>query len=73
MSITVGVAGITGKFARLVVKSLLDSSDAAIRGFCRDPSKLPEHIRSNPRVTIQQGDSKDLDSIRSFVRGCDVV
>ncbi|KAE8141843.1 nmrA-like family protein [Aspergillus pseudotamarii] len=73
MAITVGVAGITGKFARLVVKSLLASPEATIRGFCRNPAKLPEVVRSSARVTIQQGDSYDLDALRSFAHGCDVV
>lgn len=73
MANTIGVAGITGKFARLVVKQLCDSPDVQIRGLCRNSSKLPEHFRESPRVTIIQGDSTDLDTLRRFARGCDVV
>ncbi|KAF9889015.1 hypothetical protein FE257_007992 [Aspergillus nanangensis] len=73
MTITVGVAGITGKFARLVVKNLCGYPDVHIRGYCRSPSKLPEHFRSSPHITIVQGDADDTQALRTFVRGCDVV
>ncbi|KAJ5635468.1 nmrA-like family protein [Penicillium longicatenatum] len=73
MTVTIGVAGITGKFARLVVKNLCNSPDVQIRGLCRNASKLPEHFRDSPRVTIIQGESTDLDTLRRFARGCDVV
>lgn len=73
MAITVGIAGITGKFARLVVKYLCNSPDVQIRGLCRNASKLPEHFRRSPRVTIVQGESSDVEVLRTFVRGCDVV
>ncbi|KAJ5674765.1 nmrA-like family protein [Penicillium maclennaniae] len=73
MGITVGIAGITGKFARLVVKNLCKSPDVQIRGLCRNASKLPQHFRDSPRVTTIQGDSGDLETLRTFVRGCDVV
>lgn len=73
MAITVGIAGITGKFARLVVKHLCNSPNVQIRGLCRNSSKLPERFRESPRVTIIQGDSTDLDTLRRFARGCDVV
>ncbi|KAI9924290.1 hypothetical protein MW887_007240 [Aspergillus wentii] len=71
--ITVGIAGITGKFASLIVKNLLNNSNTTIRGFCRNPSKLPESLRSSPRVTTIQGNSDDLDALRTFVRTCSVV
>ncbi|KAJ6133790.1 nmrA-like family protein [Penicillium sp. IBT 18751x] len=73
MAITIGIAGITGKFARLVVKNLCNSPDVQIRGLCRNSSKLPEHFRESPRVTIIQGDSNDLETLRHFAHGCDVV
>ncbi|GFF47675.1 hypothetical protein IFM46972_08359 [Aspergillus udagawae] len=73
MAITVGIAGITGKFARLVVKNLCAYPDVNIRGFCRNPAKLPEHFRSSPRVTILHGDADNLDTLRAFVKGSDVV
>lgn len=73
MAITIGVAGITGKFARLVVKNLMASSEVSIRGFCRNPSKLPEHLQASSRVTIVSGDANDLSIMRRFVHDCDVV
>ncbi|PKY04959.1 NAD(P)-binding protein [Aspergillus campestris IBT 28561] len=73
MPLTVGIAGITGKFARLVLKNLCRSSGVQIRGFCRNPSKLPAKFRDSPDVTIVQGSSDDVDVLRIFVRGCDVV
>ncbi|KAJ5431414.1 hypothetical protein N7445_009146 [Penicillium cf. griseofulvum] len=73
MSITVGIAGITGKFARLVVKHLRTSPDVQIRGLCRNVSKLPESLHDSPRVTIFQGESTDFDTLRTFAHGCDVV
>ncbi|KAJ5518848.1 Short-chain dehydrogenase/reductase SDR [Penicillium expansum] len=36
-SITVGIAGITGKFARCVVGHLLKNPNVTIKGYCRDP------------------------------------
>ncbi|KAL4815712.1 hypothetical protein BDW67DRAFT_191354 [Aspergillus spinulosporus] len=73
MSLTIGIAGITGKFARLVVKHLCRSPGVQIRGFCRNASKLPVKFRDSPQVSIVQGSSDDLEALRCFVRGCDVV
>ncbi|KAL2810609.1 hypothetical protein BJX63DRAFT_444558 [Aspergillus granulosus] len=73
MSLTFGIAGITGKFARLVLKNLWCHPEVEIRGFCRNASKLPAKFRDSPNVTIVQGFSDDLDALRTFVRGCDVV
>ncbi|KAK6812566.1 hypothetical protein RU639_011732 [Aspergillus parasiticus] len=74
MAFTVGIAGITGKFARLVVKSLLQShAEVHIRGFCRNASKLPDHLRASNRITTIQGDSMSLVDARAFVHGCNVV
>ncbi|KAI9929716.1 hypothetical protein ASPWEDRAFT_41070 [Aspergillus wentii DTO 134E9] len=70
---TVGIAGITGKFARLLVSHLLKDSSVSIRGYCRDPTKLPETITSSSQVTVIKGDAFDTESIHSFVQGCDVV
>ncbi|KAL5366595.1 hypothetical protein BJX96DRAFT_161209 [Aspergillus floccosus] len=73
MSLTIGIAGITGKFARLVLKNLWRYSELQIRGFCRNASKLPSKFRDSPRVTIVQGSSDDLEALRTFVHACDVV
>ncbi|PYH85822.1 NmrA-like family protein [Aspergillus uvarum CBS 121591] len=73
MAITVGIAGITGKFARRVVGHLLQHSDISIRGYCRDPSKVPASISSSEKVTLFKGDAFDKEAIRSFAEGCNVI
>ncbi|KAF3011740.1 hypothetical protein E8E14_010676 [Neopestalotiopsis sp. 37M] len=73
MSMTVGIAGITGKFARLVVNHLLKEPNVQIRGYCRNVNKLPEELRAAPNVTIIEGEATETDKLRQFARGCDVV
>ncbi|ETS77254.1 hypothetical protein PFICI_11128 [Pestalotiopsis fici W106-1] len=73
MAITVGIAGITGKFARLVVNHLLKETEVQIRGFCRNANKLPEETRTRPNITIIEGEATDVDKLRQFAQGCDVV
>lgn len=70
--ITIAIAGITGKFGRLLALSLLEASpQVKLRGLARDPSKVD--VASLPNVELFQGDAFDVDKIRSFVRGADVV
>ncbi|KAI1387925.1 nmrA-like family protein [Hypoxylon trugodes] len=71
MSLTVGIAAITGKFARELTSFLLKNPAITIKGYCRDPSKVPESFFS--KVSIVKGDAFDTSAIRSFVSGCDVV
>src|SRR5690606_26879081 len=72
-STTVGIAGISGKFGRLLARALLNTYPSVhIRGYCRS-SNLPSWLTSSPRVTIIQGSATDLARNREFVRGCDVV
>jgi len=73
MTQTVGIAGITGKFARCVVKSLLQNPEVSVCGFCRDPSKLPSSIITSPRIHIVKGEFDDKDALEDFVTGTDVV
>ncbi|MBE3048548.1 NAD(P)H-binding protein [Candidatus Bathyarchaeota archaeon] len=73
MPTTVGIAGITGKFASLVLNRLLSRPDVNIRGFCRNAYKLPDSVRASPRVTLIQGSADDLEAARRFTGGCDVV
>ena len=70
---TVGIAGITGKFARCILDNLLKDPFVSIRGYCRDPTKLPDAVQSSSRVQITKGESTDNASLRSFVQSCDVV
>ncbi|KAI1141694.1 nmrA-like family protein [Hypoxylon sp. FL0543] len=71
MSITVGIAGITGKFARELASALLRNPDVAVKGYCRDPAKVPQSFSS--KVSLAKGDAFDAPAVRSFVSGCDVV
>lgn len=74
MAITVGIAGITGKFARCLVSHLLRRKGVTIRGYCRDPGKFPAAVlSSSPQLQITQGGAFDRAAVRSFIRGCDVV
>lgn len=73
MTITVGIAGATGKFALLLADNLRKSPNVQIRCFCRNPGKLPQDIRSPSQVTVIQGEATDEAALRSFVHGCDVV
>lgn len=71
---TIGIAGITGKFGRSVARHLLATNpELSLRGYCRNPAKLPSTLSSSSRVTIHQGNSDDPAAVRGFVKGCDVV
>ncbi|KAE8155072.1 nmrA-like family protein [Aspergillus avenaceus] len=69
----VGIAGITGKFARRLATHLLQKENVSIRGYCRNASKVPDAIKSSSKVTLIEGDAFNQDAVRSFVQGCDVV
>lgn len=71
MSLTVGIAGITGKFARELTSALFKYPNITIKGYCRDPSKVPQAFAS--KIALVKGDAFDTSAIRSFVAGCDVV
>ncbi|KAH8817759.1 nmrA-like family protein [Flagelloscypha sp. PMI_526] len=66
----IGIAGITGKFARLLTQSLLAHPETKIRGFCRDPAKYGP---TDDRINLIKGEASDISSIQTFVDGCDVV
>ncbi|CAG8958128.1 hypothetical protein HYFRA_00000474 [Hymenoscyphus fraxineus] len=73
MTATIGIAGITSKFARLLTVHLLRNPSVQIRGYSRDLSKLPLSITSSSRIQLIQGDAFDLSKIHSFVKSCNVV
>ncbi|KAL0939661.1 NmrA-like family protein [Colletotrichum truncatum] len=73
MAITVGLAGITGKFGRLLASKLIQNSDVVLRGYCRDPSKVITPLASSSQVSLWQGGAYDKEKIQEFVKGCDVV
>ncbi|KAF4968325.1 hypothetical protein FSARC_4271 [Fusarium sarcochroum] len=72
-SLTVGIAGITGKFGRLVASKLLQNPNINIRGYARDPSKVIPSIAESPRVKLFKGEAFDDASIKPFVTGTDVI
>lgn len=70
---TVGIAGITEKFALCILSHLLSSSTVTIRGYCRNRNKLPPELLSSPRICIIEGDPSDSIIVHDFVKGCSVV
>ena len=73
MAVTVGLAGITGKFGRLLATNLLKNTGVSLRGYARDSSKVISAISSSSRLQLFQGEAYDDTKIRPFVNGCDVV
>ncbi|KAL2849614.1 hypothetical protein BJX68DRAFT_255339 [Aspergillus pseudodeflectus] len=71
----VGIAGITGKFARRLLTHLLDAGDDSltIKGYCLDPSKVPDALKSSSKLQLIRGTAFDKETIATFVKGCDVV
>ncbi|KAH7121119.1 hypothetical protein B0J11DRAFT_581878 [Dendryphion nanum] len=72
-TITVGIAGLTGKFARLIASCLLQQPNVAIRGYVRDPTKLPSWLVESDAVHIIRGGAFDTSAARVFAKGCDVI
>jgi hypothetical protein len=74
MDYTVGIAAISGRVSLCIVQSLLRRSpDVTIKGYCRQPSNLPQQAKDHPRIHVTQGQYDDVDGLRSFVKGCDIV
>lgn len=72
-TLTVGLAGITGKFGRLLASSLLKHPGISLRGLARSPERLPASLSESPRVMLFKGEAFDDAAIKPFVTGCDVV
>ncbi|KAI9150497.1 hypothetical protein HJFPF1_10265 [Paramyrothecium foliicola] len=72
-SLTVGVAGITGKFGRLLAIQLLKNPNVTLRGYARDTTKAAAIFSNSHRVHLFQGGAFDAAAIKPFVDGCDVV
>ncbi|KAH7031972.1 NmrA family protein-like protein [Macrophomina phaseolina] len=73
MELTIGIAGIKGKVSLCVAQELLKQPNVLVRGYCRNSSRLPAPLTTNPRVNIIQGRVGDAAAVRPFVKGCDVV
>ncbi|CAG5156590.1 uncharacterized protein ALTATR162_LOCUS4387 [Alternaria atra] len=73
MVTTVAIAGISSRLALFVTQSLLKRPDVQIRGSCRDINKLPDELKSSPRITLIQSGPYDTDNLRALIRGSNVV
>lgn len=69
----VGVAGVTGKFAGLVLDGLLENPTVHIRGYCRNTSKLASRYTQSSQIEVVEGDATDQAALSKFVDGLDVV
>ncbi|EED18343.1 conserved hypothetical protein [Talaromyces stipitatus ATCC 10500] len=73
----VGIAGITGKFARQLLTHLLEAEDdsLSIKGYCRDPSKLPGTMKASTYdvvVCCYLGDDKLMvDGQKLLIDACE--
>lgn len=73
MALTIGIAGITGKFGQCIVKELQAYPEVCIRGYCRNPQRLLDEVLNSSKIEIVTGEFDDYSSIKRFVRGSDVV
>ncbi|KAJ5336412.1 hypothetical protein MYU51_012183 [Penicillium brevicompactum] len=73
MALTIGIAGITGKFGRCIVKELQAYPEVCIRGYCRNSQRLLDEVLNSSKIEIVTGEFDDYSSIKRFVRGSDVV
>jgi UDP-glucose 4-epimerase len=69
------ITGGTGSFGNAVLKRFLDSSVAEIRIFSRDEKKQDDMRKkyNSPKLKFYIGDVRDIDSVRSAVRGVDFI
>ncbi|KAF5852059.1 hypothetical protein GGP41_000842 [Bipolaris sorokiniana] len=73
MPITIAIASISSTLALLVAKSLLQQPDVRIRGSSSNISKIPDDLKSDSRISLVQSDPYDTETLRTLVRGCDMV
>jgi hypothetical protein len=71
--IRVGIAGVTGKFAGLILDNLLENPTVSIRGYCRNASKLAKRYAQSSQVEVFEGGTDDKAALGKFVDGLDVV
>ncbi len=69
------ITGGTGSFGNVVLRRFLDSDISEIRIFSRDEKKQDDMRRrySSPKVKFYLGDVRDVDSVRTAMRGVDYV
>ena len=69
------ITGGTGSFGNAVLRRFLASDIAEIRIFSRDEKKQDDMRKkySNPKLKFYIGDVRDVDSVRTAMRGADFV
>ena len=69
------ITGGTGSFGNAVLRRFLDSDVAEIRVFSRDEKKQDDMRKkyNNPKLKFYIGDVRDIESVRSAVRGVDYI
>jgi len=69
------ITGGTGSFGNAVLRRFLNSNIAEIRIFSRDEKKQEDMRKkfNNPKLKFYIGDVRDIDSVRSAMRGVDYV
>jgi UDP-glucose 4-epimerase len=72
---TLLITGGTGSFGNAVLRRFLDSSIAEIRIFSRDEKKQADMRKkyNNPQLKFYIGDVRDIDGVRTAMRGVDFV
>jgi UDP-N-acetylglucosamine 4,6-dehydratase/5-epimerase len=72
---TLLITGGTGSFGNAVLRRFLDSDIAEIRIFSRDEKKQDDMRKkyNNPKLKFYIGDVRDVDSVRTAMRGVDFV
>ncbi|KAH6655947.1 hypothetical protein BKA67DRAFT_516524 [Truncatella angustata] len=73
MTIVVGIAGLTGKFAQCVAKELHAYPGVKLKGFCRSQQKLPQAALKMYDIEVVQGDFDNVAAVEKFVRGTNIV
>jgi UDP-N-acetylglucosamine 4,6-dehydratase/5-epimerase len=69
------ITGGTGSFGNAVLRRFLESTVAEIRIFSRDEKKQDDmrNKYNNPKLKFYIGDVRDIESVRSAVRGVDYI
>jgi UDP-glucose 4-epimerase len=69
------ITGGTGSFGNAVLNRFLESTVAEIRIFSRDEKKQDDMRKkyNNPKLKFYIGDVRDIESVRSAVRGVDYI
>jgi hypothetical protein len=73
MTLTVGIAGISGRVGSRLAELLLAQPNINVLGTVRNTSKVAKHIASNPRVKLTTVDPFSTSSVQAGIQGSSVV